>query len=171
IYRDVWLVTANPVHIDQWGVFAHPEVRGNNGILHIETTIKNQTPSPSNLKVVHQLLNSGGEAVGNSSDNIAVSGENSSTFTTKIKLRRPELWSLDTPNLYSLKTTVYSQGKAIDESIIQTGFRTFSFDPDKVFALNGKSMKMKGVCLHHDAGVLGAAVPKSVWRSRLLKLK
>src|SRR5690606_29000650 len=72
---------------------------------------------------------------------------------------------------YSLKTTLYKGDKIIDQSTITTGFRTFSFDPDKGFSLNGESMKMKGVCLHHDAGVLGAAVPKSIWRSRLSTLK
>jgi len=78
---------------------------------------------------------------------------------------------LEHPNLYTLKTTVFRNGKVIDETSTITGFRTFTFDHDKGFALNGKWMKMKGVCLHHDAGVLGSAVPKEVWKSRLLTLK
>src|SRR5690606_11488874 len=96
---------------------------------------------------------------------------NSKALSAAIKVRKPKLWSLDHPNLYNLKTTLYKGYEMIDQSTITTGFRTFSFDPDKGSSLNGESMKMKGVCLHHDAGVLGAAVPKSVWSSRLSTLK
>lgn len=171
IYRDVWLVNANPIHIDQWGVFAHPVVKGNRGELHIETVLKNETQQSTDLKVVHELFDHKGVSVGNTSETTTVTGGDSIKLSTEIKVRGPKLWSLDHPNLYSLKTTVYSGDKIIDQSTVTTGFRTFSFDPDKGFSLNGESMKMKGVCLHHDAGVLGAAVPKSVWRSRLATLK
>lgn len=171
IYRDVWMVYANAIHIDQWGVFAHPVVKGNRATLHIETTLKNESPQSSDLKVVHQLFSQQGIPVGNTSVTTKLAAGNSKALLAEIKVRKPKLWSLDHPNLYSLKTTLYKGDKIIDQSTITTGFRTFSFDPDKGFSLNGESMKMKGVCLHHDAGVLGAAVPKSIWRSRLSTLK
>lgn len=88
-----------------------------------------------------------------------------------LSVAEPKLWSLKEPNLYTLKTTVSMDGQLVDESATRVGIRTLMFDPDQGFALNEEWMKVKGVCLHHDAGVLGSAVPKAVWRARLLKLK
>lgn len=171
IYRDVWLVHANPVHIGQWGVFAHPEVKGNSGTLHIEVSVDNETAESTQLTVTNELYTKAGQMVGKASKKLKVAAERSDKVKSIIKIKSPKLWDLETPELYTLKTTVSADGTIIDQSTTKTGFRTFSFDADKGFALNGQSMKMKGVCLHHDAGVLGSAVPKSVWRSRLLTLK
>ena len=88
-----------------------------------------------------------------------------------ITVKEPYLWSPDDPHLYTLKTDVIADGEVKDTVFTTFGIRYFSFDPDKGFFLNGKNMKLKGVCVHHDAGALGAAVPKEVWRDRLLKLK
>ena len=85
--------------------------------------------------------------------------------------RQPKLWSLENPYLYTIKTTLSKGGKVIDQTETQAGIRSLTFDPNKGFALNGKLMKVKGVCIHHDAGCLGVAVPKEVWRRRLLQLK
>lgn len=170
IYRNVWLVYANPVHIGQWGVFAYPEVKKNQGTLHIEVEINNETSANANLTIINELLSPEGKSVGKNTKKLnATAGQ--SKITTAIKVSRPALWDLDNPKLYTLKTTVLADGKVIDETATRTGFRTFTFDPDKGFALNGEWMKMKGVCIHHDAGVLGAAVPFDVWKRRLLILK
>jgi len=90
---------------------------------------------------------------------------------TTLKVNKPTLWSLTTPYLYELKTTVLKGKEIVDQTSTRTGFRSYTFDPDKGFALNGEWMKVKGVCIHHDAGVLGAAVPRDVWRRRLQTLK
>ncbi len=89
----------------------------------------------------------------------------------RLTVEKPELWSPDSPSLYILKTRVYRDGELTDEVDTKFGIRYFSFDADKGFFLNGVNTKFKGVCLHHDAGCLGAAVPKSVWRNRLETLK
>ncbi len=89
----------------------------------------------------------------------------------RIEVERPELWSPESPALYTLDTRVYKDGVLTDEVLTKFGIRYFSFDADRGFFLNGKNVKFKGVCLHHDAGCLGAAVPKSVWRNRLETLK
>ncbi|KKX48059.1 hypothetical protein [Sphingobacterium sp. IITKGP-BTPF85] len=88
----------------------------------------------------------------------------------KITVKNPKLWSLEQANRYKLKTVVLHHGKEIDRSEVKTGFRTLAFDPDQGFALNGKWTKVKGVCIHHDAGVLGAEFYPEVWRRRLLTL-
>lgn len=171
IYRDVWLVYSNPVHISQWGVYAYPEVNKNSGLLHIEVEVANETTSKSNVTIVNELVNAQGVLVSKSSNKVSVDAKQSGKISTEIKVSNPTLWSVDTPNLYTLKTRVLKDGKIIDETSNQTGFRKFTFDANKGFALNDKWMKMKGVCLHHDAGVLGAAVPREVWKARLNTLK
>ena len=91
--------------------------------------------------------------------------------TCNVKIENPIRWSLDNPYLYTLHTTIRQDGKIVDQSETKAGIRSLTFDPDKGFALNDKHMKLKGVCIHHDAGCLGAAVPKEVWRYRLKQLK
>ena len=171
IYRDVYVVYANPVHINQWGVYTYPEVKGNAGTLNVEVEVENGLAKKAGVTVLNELVDKNGKVVAKNSQKLSVAANTKDKVATKLKVSNPQLWTLDTPNLYTLKTTVLQDGKQIDATTTQTGFRTFTFDPDKGFALNGKWMKMKGVCLHHDAGVLGSAVPEEVWRSRLQTLK
>ena len=171
IYRNVWLVYANPVHIAQWGVYAYPEVNKGTGTLNVEVEVENGSAAKSSLTVVNELISKDGKSVGKSSSKVEVAANKNGKISTKISVKNPQLWDLDNPNLYQLKTTVLKDGKQIDETVTKTGFRTFTFDPNNGFALNGKWMKMKGVCLHHDAGVLGSAVPREVWETRLKTLK
>ncbi|GLB49500.1 sugar-binding domain-containing protein [Neptunitalea lumnitzerae] len=171
IYRDVYLVYANPIHIQQWGVYSYPVVKGNKATLHYEVALENETDNAKTLTVVNQLLNSSGTVVKSEKKNIKLGAKTTDKISGKLSIKNPALWDLETPNLYTLKTIVYQNKSIIDSNELTTGFRTFTFDANKGFALNGTWMKMKGVCLHHDAGVLGAAVPKSVWKSRLTTLK
>ena len=171
IYRDVWVVYANPVHLSQWGVYAYPEMNKGTGILNIEVALENGSSKKENLIVVNELLSSDGKIVAKSSQKVSIDANKENNVVTKISLKNPKLWDLEHPNLYQLKTTVLKDGKVIDKTETQTGFRNFTFDANKGFALNGKWMKMKGVCLHHDAGVLGSAVPGDVLKTRLQTLK
>ncbi|MCE4566617.1 DUF4982 domain-containing protein [Maribellus sp. CM-23] len=171
IYRDVWLVYANPVQIAQWGVYAYPEQLKKGYQLNVEVDLENGSAKSSELIVKNELYDADNNLVAKSSDKLTVSANQTGKIQTALKVTNPELWSLDAPNLYTLKTTVYNDGKLIDETTTTTGFRHFSFDPNKGFALNGEPMKVKGVCLHHDAGVLGSAVPREVWKRRLQTLK
>lgn len=172
IYRDVWVVYSNPIHIAQWGVFAYPSIEKNNrGTLNIEVELANETKSNEQLYVVNELFDKTGKSVSKKRERINVSASANNKLTTSLTLRNPELWSIDEPILYRLETTILKENETIDASTTTTGFRDFTFDPNKGFALNGNWMKMKGVCIHHDAGVLGSAVPREVWKRRLLNLK
>ena len=171
IYRNVWLVYSNPVHIAQWGVYAYPEINKGNGILNVEVEVENGSAAKSNLTIINELITNDGKSAAKTSSKIEVAANTSGKISAKINVKNPKLWDLDKPNLYQLKTTVLKDGKQIDQTVTKTGFRNFTFDPNNGFALNGKWMKMKGVCLHHDAGVLGAAVPREVWLTRLKTLK
>lgn len=171
IYRDVFLVKSEPTHIDLWGVYCYPEFTEKGTSLAIETTLRNETLKPARMQVVQELIDPSGKVVGKTQATVEVAGQEKRTAKAAIKVAKPQLWSIDSPILYSLKTTVTSNGKVVDASVVKTGFRKLTFDPNKGFALNDKWMKMKGVCFHHDAGVLGAEVYKDVWRRRFMQLK
>ncbi|MEL0455903.1 sugar-binding domain-containing protein [Flavobacteriaceae bacterium SZ-1-7] len=171
IYRNVWLVYANPIHMAQWGVYAYPEMQDNSGILNVEVDVVNQSDNDTSISIINELIDAKGKSKGKTSNSIQLSANSSNKTSTELKIDNPQLWSLENPNLYQLKTTILQDGDLVDETITQTGFRKFTFNPNKGFALNDEWMKVKGVCLHHDAGVLGSAVPKEVWKSRLETLK
>ncbi|WP_146524310.1 glycoside hydrolase family 2 TIM barrel-domain containing protein [Novipirellula artificiosorum] len=174
IYRDVFLVTANPVHIGLWGIYYTASVTGDletgqTATIDVETKIENHTGASVTVQVAHELRDPSGQTVATSSQTIEVEAGDDSQ--QQLTVKNPQLWEIASPDLYQLHTSVLSDGTKIDESTTSVGIRSLTFDPDKGFALNGKWTKIKGVCLHHDAGVLGAAVPKQVWRDRLLRLK
>jgi hypothetical protein len=170
IYRDVYLVYANPIHIDRWGVAYQTEIENNSAAITVNTTLKNTTKAAT-LKVVHKLYDVSGKQVASTSTNGEAAAKVLSDFSQTMKLKSPELWSIDSPYLYTLKTSVYKGSELVDESSIKAGLRKIEFDPNTGFALNGVNTKLKGVCVHHDAGVLGAAATKAVWRTRLETLK
>ncbi len=171
IYRNVWLVYADPVHISQWGVYAYPSnVNSKQGTLNIEVEVENGSSAATSVTVINELIKEN-KRMARSSRSVKLPANGKGKTETRLNIKNPELWDLDNPNLYTLQTTIVKDGKEIDRTVTTTGFRTFTFDPDKGFALNGKRMKMKGVCIHHDAGVLGSAVPREVWKRRLLTLK
>ena len=172
IYRDVYVVYANPIHIAQWGVFAYPEVKSERqAFVNVDVEVQNGTKANSALTVVTELIAPNGRSVGRISRSARVPAEGKQTVNFRHNVRNPMLWDLDNPHLYTVKTTVLEKGKVIDATETRTGIRSYTFDPNKGFALNGQWMKMKGVCLHHDSGVLGAKSFKEVWERRLITLK
>ncbi|MDR1763458.1 MAG: DUF4982 domain-containing protein [Dysgonamonadaceae bacterium] len=173
IYRNVWLVFSNPVHIAQWGVYAQTKkATVNSAELAVETEIANETESPAAITVTNELFDAEGKKIASASQKISLKAKSANQKVEQtLKISRPSLWSLDSPALYTLKTTVAQNGIIIDETTTQTGIRTLAFSPDNGLALNGKYLKVKGLCIHHDAGVLGAAVPREIWERRLQTLK
>lgn len=171
IYRNVWAVYAPPLHIAEWGVYAYSETTKNGYNLNVEVNLDNGRASNAALTIVNELISPEGKVVSKNSKKLAVKANVNNKLITHLNVSNPRLWNLDTPTIYRLKTTIFENGKIIDETITKTGFREYTFDPNKGFAINGQWMKVKGVCLHHDAGVLGAAVPRDVWKRRLLTLK
>jgi len=171
IYRDAWLITSAPVHIAQWGVYAWPEVKENGGTLHVQVELANETRTPAEVMVLNELLSPAGEMVATNIAPLTIAANNNARMQLALDVDTPLLWHIEHPDLYSLRTSIHKRGEWIDGALTRTGFRTFTFDPDHGFALNGEWMKVKGVCLHHDAGVVGAEVYPEIWRRRLLALK
>ncbi len=171
IYRNVWMIYSNPIHIAQWGVYVYPTQTKGGYNLNVEVEVENNNSQNASLTIVNELYTPDGKVIVKDTKKISVTSSQTNTIETSLTVNKPQLWSLDSPLLYTLKTTILKDGKVIDETLTKTGFRSYTFDPNKGFALNGKWMKVKGVCIHHDAGVLGSAVPKEVWKRRLLTLK
>ena len=172
IYRDVHLIRAPAVRLAPWGVFVRMgEDRGEDVRLDVETEVRNDSSDDTGVIVRHELVDQAGAIVARTEGRLAVHRDTTAKLPASLDVRNPRRWSVHEPNLYQLRTTLLQDGQVIDGTTTRTGVRTFTFDPDRGFFLNGKSMKMKGVCLHHDAGVLGAAVPREVWRSRLRTLQ
>jgi beta-galactosidase len=172
IYRHVWLIKTNKVHIAHWGIYiTTPEVTEKNASVSAEFRVENSTGSLQKVTVVSYVTD-------NKQFN---SAESQSVFQLQpglegeakciINVPSPELWSIEKPSLYSLVTKVLVDGKPVDEVNTPFGIRTIRYDADKGFFLNEKSLKMNGVCLHHDAGCVGAAVPVKMWERRLQILK
>ncbi len=171
IYRNVYLVTCEPVHFDLWGVTYNTSgVTARSATVHVSAKIINESGTDANVNVRFQLADSTGKVVSGKMVSMKLA-PGTSELSSDLRVKDPVLWSLDSPCLYRLNAVIYYGGKDIDESAFNAGIRTLKFDPDKGFALNGKWMKVKGVCIHHDAGVLGSAVPPQVLESRLKTLK
>lgn len=173
IYRDAYLVFASPVHIDLWGVYFKAEnITGKKADIKVETTIVNSTATPANVKISHAIIDPlSGKVVSKGSSTLKLGGVQKEKSIQVLSLTSPRRWSVEQPNLYTLRTKVEMGGKVIDQNEQSLGIRTLQFDPDKGLALNGVWTKIKGVCIHHDAGCLGSAVPREVWRRRLNTLK
>jgi len=171
IYRDVYLISANPVHIDQWGVNYQTAVTDAKAVVTVNTSVRNTKAKATNVIVTQQIINKENKVVATKTGSLKLDAQGLATVSQQLDVVNPLLWSIETPHLYQLKTIVSEKGKVIDQTVTNLGIRTLKFDPNKGFALNGEFMKVKGVCLHHDAGCLGSAVPKEVWRRRLEALK
>lgn len=172
IYRDTWIVSAPEVHLAQWGTtYRLDGLEEGKASLTVDAAVENASASEEPLEVTAVLYDKAGRKVASSSSKVSVTGTGPAGASMKLSVKNPRLWSVDSPYLYTLRVELERGGETVDGCSIRAGIRELSFDPDKGFALNGEWMKVKGVCIHHDAGVLGSAVPADVWRRRLENLK
>jgi len=172
IYRNVYLITSGKVHFCQWGVsYTTPEVSSKNATIRTTTEIKNETNEIQDIKLINVLTTSKGVKKAFSEKSVKVEPNSVYKDTDVLKIKNPVLWDIKNPYLYSLDTRILKGTDKIDETKTSVGIRSIKFDANEGFSLNGFSMKIKGVCIHHDAGCLGSAVPKEVWERRFIKLK
>ena len=172
IYRHVWLIKTNKVHIPQWGIYiTTPQVTDENALVSSEFRVENSTSSIQKVTVISYVTDNQGFNSAELESAFQIQSGQEVKGKNMINVPSPILWSVETPTLYSLITKVLVNGKIVDEVTTPFGIRSITYDVDKGFFLNGKSLKMNGVCLHHDAGCVGAAVPLRVWERRLEILK
>lgn len=171
IYRNVYLIVKNPVHVPTWGVaFSTPQVSGKWASINVKAEVTNALSVNTNCKLEMSLIDPQGKLAVNINRNLVLS-KGSTHAEFKYNLAAPQLWSVDTPALYRLQIRLYRQGKMIDEITQAVGIRSIRFDKNDGFLLNNTNVKLKGVCIHDDAGALGVAVPREVWARRLAILK
>lgn len=174
IYRDVYLVTSRRLHIDNWGIFARTsEIRESAADIAVTASVYNESDKNVRVNIVHKVFaKEGTDLLASASHEVTVKKGRRIYDEQLLTIENPVLWNLENPYLYRVETVVLdSENRQVDASEVVTGIRETRFDPDKGFFLNGVNLKMKGVCLHHDAGALGSAVPEDVWKRRLLALK
>lgn len=172
IYRDVWLVSAPEIHIAQWGIgWKATSLTDKQATVAVDMEVQKHISTTDKLELQATLYDTDGKLVAQRRTRVADGSEGISKETLTLKISRPHRWNLDAPYLYTLTTDLLSNGQRIDGSTTNVGLRTLEFDANKGFALNGNWMKVKGVCIHHDAGVLGSVVPPEVWKRRLINLK
>ena len=172
IYRNVYLKVNEPLHIAKWGVqFTTPEVTAALAKTAIRVTLANQQKKNTSVKIDCKILDPKGKLVSTITKTISTGLQDSITTKFALPIKAPQLWSVDRPALYKLEVNVVAQGKVISTWKEEVGIRTIRFDADNGFFLNDKNLKLKGVCIHDDAGVLGVAVPEGVWVRRLKLLK
>ncbi|MBN1155317.1 glycoside hydrolase family 2 protein [candidate division KSB1 bacterium] len=159
IYRNVRLVTVGKMHVDHWGTFiTTPLVTEDSAQVSIQTRVRNATEDEQSLMLKTVIINQDSRQVAVAESEITLPQDASAEFVQEVKIDDPALWSLDDPSVYTAITTIERDGKACDNYETTFGIRTFEFDSEKGFFLNGKSVKINGVCNHHDLGCLGAAI-------------
>ncbi|HTY10058.1 MAG TPA: beta-galactosidase GalB [Bacteroidota bacterium] len=172
IYRNVRLVTVDPVHVDHWGTYVTtPEVTPRSAKVSIKIRTRNSSEQDQALTVRTVIIDGDGKKAGEAESKTTSRKMSVSEVSEELTVANPVVWTLDSPRMYTAVTTIECNGKICDEYETPFGIRTFNFDVDKGFSLNGKSMKINGVCDHHDLGCLGSAVNKRALERQLEILK
>lgn len=168
IYRDVYIVSTPETHLSQWGLgWKAKSISKSQASVEVEISVDNPEKA-GKLEWTSSILDAEGYEVATSH---ILYNNKSEKQTAILKIKSPHLWDTKSPSLYTLNVKLLSDGKEIDHATTRLGLRTLHFDANTGFSLNGVNMKVKGVCLHHDAGALGAVVPRDVWYRRLVNLK
>lgn len=159
IYRNVWLVKTNPIHVATWGTFVSTQaVDANKATLKLETTVANESNESTEVMLLSHLLDATGKEVANSTNSINLGIGEEINISDVLEVRSPVLWNINRPYLYTLVSEIQKGGECVDTYTTPVGIRTFQFDARQGFSLNGEHLQIRGVCLHHDQGCLGAAI-------------
>jgi len=157
IYRHVWLRIVEPVHVAQWGTYiTTAEVSLSSAKVNIKTTIKNETADLVKVKLITHILTSNDTEITTTESTNSIEAGKNIEFDQNLVVTNPKLWSTETPTLYKAVFEVFSDEKLMDKTETKFGIRTISFSVGNGFSLNGKSIKLKGGCVHHDNGPLGS---------------
>jgi beta-galactosidase len=173
IYRHTWLLVTNKIHIAHWGTFiTTPGIGAESAIVRIVTRIQNDNKSNAYCVLASSIIDRDGKVIQTAKQigkMPANGGEDE--LVQEMTVKAPHLWSPDDPYLYIMRSAVNRGPGLADVYETPFGIRQAVFDADKGFMLNGQHVKLHGVCLHHEAGAVGAAVPERVWERRLQLLK
>jgi len=158
IYRHVWMIVTDPVHIAHLGVnISTPELSSKKAVVLVKTKVKNETKSVQSIVIKTFLWNKSYKTAGNGQLQVEVAANSQKEITQTIQVENPMLWTPETPYLYQAHIQVLKNKKIIDDVKTAFGIRSIKFTAENGFQLNGKTVKINGGCVHHDNGCLGAA--------------
>jgi len=156
IYRHVWLIKTNPVHLEEWDTFVDgSEIKNKTARVKLSTIVHHKSNDFNEVDLQIDIISPQGKTVASRTSSIQLDG--STPVSDIFSIVKPQLWSLETPQLYVAELTILSNGTVLDKISIPFGIRTIAFSAEKGFQLNGQTIKLKGGCIHHDNGLLGAA--------------
>ena len=157
IYRDVWLLTAAPLHIVDNGVkVSTAYIEKDYAALDVSVTVKNRDFRPRSVQVVAELCDEAGAVCATTSFPLTMLGSTEETVSETVVLPSPKLWSAETPSLYCCRVTLQEKEVAVDSAETTFGVRTLRLDSKRGLQVNGETVKLRGACIHHDNGLLGA---------------
>jgi len=172
IYRHVWLSLVDPLHVGHWGTYVTtPTADSAAADVAVRTRVENDFGSPREAALRSVVLDGAGREVASAETTFTLAAHDTARIEQALRVSAPQLWSLQTPSLYTLRSEVLDGRRAADAYDTPFGIRTIAYDQDRGFLLNGRHVKMNGVNLHEDGGAVGAAIPEEIWRSRLETLK
>ncbi len=177
IYRHVWMIIKNQVHFPEWSVSVTTDaVTTEKADVYVSGKVINREMSDADLRIEINLYNPSGKQEFNAVHDIYIKKDSEEDFGIMLSVDKPDLWSPDNPALYSAVSEVYEKNERehllLKDRIVTTfGIRTFTVDSEKGFLLNGKPIKLKGGCVHHDNGPLGAAAFDRAEERRVQLLK
>jgi beta-galactosidase len=165
-------VAVNPLHVAHWGTFVTtPRVTKEAASVHVNTKVRNERAAAATCTLTTAIVDRDGKVVQTADASQEIGPNVEYEFTQQMAVDKPNLWSVDTPYLYKVRSTVRAGEQVLDEYETPIGIREALFDADRGFLLNGEHVKLNGVCLHHDGGAVGAAVPERVWERRFEALR
>ena len=166
IYRNVWLITTADIFMETWSSFVSvPVIKEGSALVSVEFSIKNSRETAEDITVHNSILDPDGKICSESDHRLNLSAGTDSLVRLEQEVKDPATWSPETPRLYTSLTRIFdAEGKLLDLEETKFGIREIKFTPDSGFFCNGKPYKLKGVCMHHDYGALGAArTPEAIY--------
>ncbi len=172
IYRNTSLVVGGPVHVALDGVrISTPDVDDEAALVAVETTVENDTALPESTVVVSELVDEGGVVVARDEAPLTAPPGPSQTLRQRMLVTQPERWGIDAPTLYTCRTVLLLEGVEADRTEERFGIRTLGLDVARGLRINGETVELRGACVHHDNGVIGAATVGRAEERRVELLK
>ncbi len=172
LYRNVWLITTEPVHIAQWGTYiTTPKATVTGAEVRVQTKVRNDSSAPNEVALTVRLLDADGSEVGHQETTQFIPPRNDGSFDQTLTLSSAKPWSPGSPTLYHAVSEVRVNGVLTDRVTTPFGIRNIEFTKDKGFFLNGQHVPIKGVCDHADLGCLGSVALSAGYKRQLEILK
>ena len=172
IYRNVWLDVTEAIQVGRWGTFiTTPEISAEKAAILIKTEILSRRSGPARVTIETTIFDATGREAGKASMAQTIQPGAKDVVDGRIELMRPHRWDITDPYLYRAVSTVRDGSRVLDRYVTPFGVRSIEFDKDRGFLLNGRNVKMQGVCMHHDLGALGTAVSRRATERQLQILK